>query len=380
LGSHHAQHEEHNVKYTQHNPVPLPAGAVSHAVQTTMDSVFDWQYALEKQNLMALYEKGKAATWNTSDLDWDAFVDPQESAARRRAEGAPDIFNTVLQPPRQLNPEELTRFNVNLNGFMLSQFLHGEQGALVATAKIVQQVPWEEAKFYAANQVADEARHVEAYHRYLTEKLGVSYAVHPSLGALLDDIVGDSRWDITYLGMQIMVEGLALAAFGMMRFMMPEEPLILDITQRIMADESRHVAFGVLSLGDLYRNEMSENELREREEFVIEATHLMRERLLMTPVFERLGFDLDVWVPWMEQTPFMRGFRQMLFSKIVPNLKRLGLLTPRVREAYAKLDLLRFEGLKDSIEEPGVEAPQEMVELLMQSLNGGQPAAGAPAR
>ncbi len=363
------------MKYTQHNPVPLPAGAASHAVQTTMDSVFDWQYALEKQNLLALYEKGKAASWNTSDLDWDSFVDPQESAARRRAAGAPDIFNTVLNPPTQFTPEELTRFNVNMNGFMLSQFLHGEQGALVATAKIVQQVPWAEAKFYAANQVADEARHVEAYHRYLTEKLGISYEVHPSLRVLLDDIVGDSRWDITYLGMQIMVEGLALAAFGMMRFMMPEEPLILDITDRIMGDESRHVAFGVLSLAGIYTSEMSGNELREREEFVIEATHLMRERLLMTPVFERLGLDLEVWMPWMEQTPFMRGFRQMLFSKIVPNLKRLGLLTPRVREAYAKLDLLRFEGLKDSVEEPTVEAPRELVELLMQSLNGGQPAA-----
>lgn len=365
------------MKYEQHNPVPLPASGASHAVQSTIDSVFDWQYALEKQNLMTLYEKGKAATWNTTDLDWNSFVDPEESAARRRAAGAPDIFNTILNPPRTLSPDELTELNINMNGFMLSQFLHGEQGALVATAKIVQQVPWEEAKFYAANQVADEARHVEAYHRYLTEKLGVSYEVHPSLGVLLDDIVGDSRWDITYLGMQIMVEGLALAAFGMMRFMMPEEPLILDITDRIMGDESRHVAFGVLSLEDLYTNQMTENELREREEFVIEATHLMRERLLMTPVLERLGMDTKIWTPWMEETPFMRGFRQMLFSKIVPNLKRLGLLTPRVRDAYEKMDLLRFEGLKDSVEEPAVQPPQEMVELLMQSLNGGQMAAEA---
>ncbi len=87
------------MKYTQHNSVPLPAGAASHAVQTTMDSVFDWQYALEKQNLLALYEKGKAASWNTSDLDWDSFVDPQESAARRRAAGAPGSVDTVLDPP-----------------------------------------------------------------------------------------------------------------------------------------------------------------------------------------------------------------------------------------------------------------------------------------
>lgn len=357
------------MKYTQHNPVPLPAAGAAHGVEATIDTVFDWKYALERDDLLSLYEKGKAGTWNTSDLDWDSFIDPEQQAAERRAAGAPDLFNDVLDPPRRFAPDELTAFNVNMNGFMLSQFLHGEQGALVATAKIVQQVPWAEAKFYAANQVADEARHVEAYHRYLTEKLGVSYEVHPSLGVLLDDIVGDSRWDLTYLGMQIMVEGLALAAFGMMRFMMPEEPLINDITNRIMQDESRHVAFGVLSLEQLYTNELSAAEMAEREEFVIEATHLMRERLLMTPVLERLGLELDVWSPWMEQTPFMRGFRQMLFSKIVPNLKRLGLLTPRVRAAYEQLDLLRFEHGKDSVEEPGVEAPQELVELLMQALN-----------
>ena len=362
------------MKYVQHNPVPLPESGAAHGVEATLETVFDWQYALERDDLLNLYEKGKAATWNTADLDWDSFIDPEQQAAERRAAGAPDIFNDVLDPPTRLEPEVLTRFNKNMNGFMLSQFLHGEQGALVATAKIVQQVPWAEAKFYAANQVADEARHVEAYHRYLTEKLGVSYEVHPSLGLLLDDIVGDSRWDITYLGMQIMVEGLALAAFGLMKFMMPEEPLINDITTRIMGDESRHVAFGVLSLEELYTQELTAAELSEREEFVIEATHLMRDRLLMTPVLDRMGLDKGVWSPWMEQTPFMRGFRQMLFSKIVPNLKRLGLLTPRVRAAYEQLDLLRFEHGRDSVEEPGVEAPQELVELLMQSLNTQAPA------
>jgi hypothetical protein len=259
-----------------------------------------------------------------------------------------------------------------MNAFMLSQFLHGEQGALLATAKIVETVPWAEAKFYAASQVLDEARHVEVYHRYLTEKLGVSYGVHPSLQTLLDDILRDPRWDLTFLGMQILVEGLALAAFGLVRLQMTGEPLIQDITARIMADESRHVAFGVLALDDVYTKQMSSTELREREDFVIEASHLLRERLLMQPVFERLGFDVPSWVEWAQRTPFMIGFRQMTFSKIVPNLKRLGLLTPRVREAYAKMDLLRFENEKDSVEDPEVRPPAELVQLLMQLLQAAQ--------
>ncbi len=363
------------MKYLQKNPVPVPTFGASQAVQTTMETVFDWKYALEQQNLLTLYEKGKAATWNATDLDWSIDVDIEKIMLSRQAAGMGGMLNQVLDPPRPLDDREQIELNVNMNAFMLSQFLHGEQGALVATAKIVQQVPSEEAKFYAANQVADEARHVEVYHRYLTEKLGLSYEIHPAIGSLLEDIVGDSRWDITYVGMQIMVEGLALAAFGMMKLMMQDEPLIQDITTRIMNDESRHVAFGVLSLEGIYRD-MSDAELREREDFVIEATYLMRDRLLMHSVFDRLGWDQEVWVAWMSQTPFMQGFRQMLFSKIVPNLKRLGLLTPRVREAYDKLGILQFETQKDSTEDPEPMPPAELLELLTQ-LRGGE---AAPAQ
>jgi hypothetical protein len=365
------------VKYVQKNPVPVPVTGAFGSVRTTLDAVFDWEYALKRQNLLALFEKGKALNWNASDLDWSIDVD-MERTMRERTAGAGEMMNQLLAPPRPLSPDERTTLQLHMNSFMLSQFLHGEQGALLATAKIVETVPWAEAKFYAASQVLDEARHVEVYHRYLTEKLGLSYGVHPSLQQLLDDILRDPRWDLTFLGMQILVEGLALAAFGLLRLQMAGEPLIQDITSRIMADESRHVAFGVLALEDVYTKQMEAHELREREDFVIEASHLLRERLMMQPVFERLGWEVPVWLEWAQRTPFMVGFRQMTFSKIVPNLKRLGLLTPRVRDAYAKMDLLRFENEKDSVEEPEVKPPAELVQLLLQLLAGAQQPA-APA-
>ena len=367
------------MQYEQRNPVPLPATGSYESVKATIDTVFDWQYELRKQNLLALYEKGKTLAWNANDLDWSIDVNVERMIANRVANGLGPMMNTMLNPPRPLDDAQVMEFQLNMNAFMLSQFLHGEQGALVATAKIVQGVPWTEAKFYAANQVADEARHVEVYHRYLTEKLGLSYGVHPSLQTLLDDILRDPRWDLTFLGMQILVEGLALAAFGLLRLQMAGEPLIQDITSRIMADESRHVAFGVLALENVYTKEMSGTELREREDFVIEASHLLRERLMMQPVFERLGWEVPVWLEWAQRTPFMVGFRQMTFSKIVPNLKRLGLLTPRVRDAYAKMDLLRFENEKDSVEEPEVKPPAELVQLLLQLLAGAQQQPAAPA-
>jgi hypothetical protein len=357
------------MKYEQKNRLPIPVTGPFQSVESTIHTIFDWQYALEQQGLLALYEKGKAATWNATDLDWNTEVSLEKMLLERQQVGGGNMLNTLLNPPTPLDERQALELNLNMNAFMLSQFLHGEQGALLATAKIVQTVPEEESKFYAANQVADEARHVEVYHRYLTEKLGITYGVNPSLQTLLDDIIQDSRWDVTFLGMQIMVEGLALAAFGMQRMMMAGEPLIQDITTRIMGDESRHVAFGVLSLEKLYTEQMGAAELKEREEFVIEATHLLRERLLMEQVFERMGWDVKVWTQWANETPFMKGFRQMTFSKIVPNLKRLGLLTPRVRAAYEKMDLLRFEHLKDSVEEPEPQPPAELVQLLMQFLN-----------
>ena len=131
------------------------------------------------------------------------------------------------------------------------QFLHGEQGALVCTAKIVETVPWIDAKYYAATQVMDEARHVEVFAKYLDTKLDGHYPINHHLKLLLDDIIDDSRWDMTYLGMQIMVEGLALAAFGMAHQTTPD-PLLKQLLRYVMSDEARHVAFGVLSLKEFY--------------------------------------------------------------------------------------------------------------------------------
>ncbi len=353
------------MEYTQNNPLPRPASGTHHGVESTIKTVFDWQYALDEAKLMALYEKGKTLSWNATEIDWSRSVDVARMSAQMNVQG---FFNDVLQAPRRLGAEEAIEFRTHQNALMLSQFLHGEQGALLASARIVETVPWAEAKFYAAVQVMDEARHVEVYHRYLTEKLGISYEVQPALETLLDDIVSDSNWDVTYLGMQIMVEGLALAAFGTVRMTMSGEPLIQDITARIMADEARHVAFGVMSLRKLYAQEMTEAERRYREDFICEAAHLLYERLVPTQVLDRLGFDRKVWLPWMMQSPFQKGMRAMMFSKIVPNLNRLGLLTPRVRDVFRGLDILKYEHDKDSIEEPSVSPPPELIKLLMEHL------------
>jgi hypothetical protein len=235
----------------------------------------------------------------------------------------------------------------------VSQFLHGEQGALLCTAKIVETVPWIDAKYYAATQVMDEARHVEVFGRYLHEKLHDPYPINAHLRMLLDDILRDSRWDMTYLGMQIMVEGLALAAFGFM-YQIATEPLLKKLLRYVMADEARHVAFGVLSLKEVYDG-LSRSEIRDRQEFAFEATIRMRDRFMQQEVWERLGVDVrQMMKALLALPPEQNEFQQLMFSKIVPNCRKLGLLDAGdgwLRTKFTEIGIIDFEHARDTGEE-----------------------------
>ena len=174
--------------------------------------------------------------------------------------------------------------------WQFSQFLHGEQGALMCASKIVNTVPTIDAKFYAATQVIDEARHVEVFGRYLHEKLDLVYPLNANLRSLLDDALTDSRWDMTYLAMQVLIEGLALAAFSLIRNN-ATDPLAKSINAYVMQDEARHVMFGRLALRDYYP-QLTEAERDEREEFCVDACYRMRDRFLGEEIWERLGLPV----------------------------------------------------------------------------------------
>jgi hypothetical protein len=308
-------------------------------IPVAFDSVYTWSYGVERQDLRNLYEKSKGAMWNAvTDLPWDTDVDPE--APDPAADASHPLYGTALWD-RLDSSGELGNLRRLSRSYMLSNFLHGEQGALLAASQILASVPGADAKLYAATQVMDEARHVEAYDRYLREKIEFTFPISPYLRTLLDEILQERRWDLKYLGMQIMVEGLALAAFGFMQ-QSSSEPLLNKIIHMIMLDEARHVAFGVLSLKGVY-DEMSASELRDREEFVIEASRLMRDRFLLHEVWQHMGLPVEECLETALRCESMRLFQTLLFSKIVPNVKRLGLLTPRVRRGFEELGVLQFE-------------------------------------
>jgi hypothetical protein len=331
-------------------------GAPDHTVDSHFGALFTWDYDKgARARLERLYEKAKTAQWNgQTDLPWATEVDQEAVVmANRELMGARGMDVDVTGTPfEHWTDEQWLRLGCESQNWMLSQFLHGEQGALLCTARIVETVPWIDAKYYAATQVMDEARHVEVFAKYLNEKLSGHYPVNAHLRMLLDDIIADSRWDMTYLGMQIMVEGLALAAFGFMHEI-TTEPLLKQLLRYVMSDEARHVAFGVLSLQELYSN-LSESELRERKEFAFEAAVRMRDRFLQQEVWERLGVPVKEAVSVVTRSPERQLFQRMLFSKIVPNCKKLGLLDngdPWLRERFTELGVIEFENLADTGEE-----------------------------
>ena len=326
-----------------------------HTVADNADAIFTWNYEKgERPALNKLYEKAKTSQWNgETDLPWHLDVDQEavvvaNQAANSRGEGL-DVSGTCFE---KWGDKEWTELGIQAQNWTLSQFMHGEQGALICTAKIVETVPWIDAKYYAATQVMDEARHVEVFAKYLQDKLSGFYPVNAHLEMLLDDIVADSRWDMTYLGMQIMVEGLALAAFGFMH-QMTTEPLLKQLLRYVMSDEARHVAFGVLSLKEYYAD-LSQPEIRERQEFAFEAAVRMRDRFLQQEVWDRMGVPVKEAVTVVMQDPGQLLFQQMLFAKIVPNCRKLGLLDAGdgwLRTKFTELGVIDFEHMPDTEEE-----------------------------
>ena len=325
-------------------------------VEDNADAIFTWRYDKgERAALDKLYEKAKTSQWNgQTDLDWSIDVDPYAVLAPADPAEVAYFADNPDSPLHKLNEDEWLEVGLESMNWSLSQFMHGEQGALLCTAKIVETVPWIDAKYYAATQVVDEARHVEVFAQYLDQKLGgIKYPVNTHLGALLDDILEDSRWDMTYLGMQIMVEGLALAAFGFMH-QTTEEPLLKKLLRYVMSDEARHVAFGVLSLQEVYQ-ELTVAELRDRQEFTFEAALRMRDRFMRQEVWERMGVPVKDMVKFsLEMPDELRLFQKMLFSKIVPNCKKLGLLDAGdgwLRDRFTDIGVIEFEDWVDTGEE-----------------------------
>ncbi len=315
----------------------IPTGDLGWDIPQSFETNFNWEYQDGRESLLKLYSKGKKRQWDVENrIDWSQELDP-ENPQQLPDESMPIFGSDVF---KRMTDNEKVRARYHFQAWQLSQFLHGEQGALVCTAKIVQQVPDMDAKFYGATQVVDEARHVEAYSRLLHEKFDLAYPITPTLKTLLEQILRDSRWDMTYLGMQVLIEGLALAAFSTIRDT-SQNPLAASVNAYVMQDEARHVAFGRFALADYYP-QLTQAERDEREEFAAEACYAMRDRFQAEEVWGNLGLPVEECASYMLESGFMAHYRTNLFTRIVPTMKAIGLWGPKIQDAYKKMGILGY--------------------------------------
>ncbi|MGP0029238.1 MAG: ferritin-like domain-containing protein, partial [Acidimicrobiales bacterium] len=342
---------------------PLPGRAemdeAIHVIKDEADRLFLWDYERSRGQLVTLYNKAMGSQWSSvTDLDWDTPVDPERLVAEQDNPvlAVARVAGTLPGSPLATwSEKEYSQLGIEFFTANLSQFMHGEQGAMMTAAKIVETVPWIDAKYYASTQTMDEARHTEVFAKYLSTKLGEAYPMSPFLKAQIWSLLEDSRWDIAYLGMQIVIESLALAAFGDM-LRRTQEPLLKKLLRYIMSDEARHVAFGVLTLSEFYRD-LSEAELLERQEFMVDATLNSRSRATTPEVWERMGTSQEAVVPYIVEAAAkikvnpMRGFARGFFAKLVPNTRKLGLLDANggyLRQKWGEAGLLEFEFADDT--------------------------------
>lgn len=304
---------------------------------------FDWTYPADNPEMADLYQRAKVGQWNGDSLPWHIDVDPLDPNVPLIPEDFVDlgrlgeygVFPTEKEKRQMLH---------SLGAWMLSQFLHGEQGALFAAAQVTEAVQFFDGKLYGATQVMDEGRHVEVFHRYLDTKLEKLYQINDNLFVIIDALMRDGRWDLKFLGMQIMVEGLALGAFGVLH-QRTKEPLLKELLKNVIQDEARHVHYGVVALREHFKNNLSDSERREREDWSFEVALLMRNRFMAFEVYEEWfegRLTRDQWKDLVTTSPGMRDFRRIMFSRIVPNLREIGLLSPRILPHYAKAGLAQY--------------------------------------
>ncbi|WP_232379401.1 ferritin-like domain-containing protein [Polyangium fumosum] len=337
----------------QGTPTDMPATHAAH---------FDWTYPSDQPEMADLYRRAKLGQWNGDDLPWNTSVDPLDPEIPLIPEEFLS-FEDIEELGIKLDALERRKLSYSMCAWMLSQFLHGEQGALFAAAQVTEAVQFFDGKLYGATQVMDEGRHVEVFNRYLDTKLEKLYQINDNLFVIIDSLMTDGRWDMKFLGMQIMVEGLALGAFSTL-YKQTKEPLLKELLKMIIQDEARHVHYGVCALREHFTKHLTERERQEREDWAFEVALLMRNRFAAYEVYEEWFEGRMTRADWRNvvyRSQGMEEFRTVMFSRLVPNLREIGLLSPRIMPRYEEVGLMRYFG--------GLAADQLTAEKLLSDLH-----------
>lgn len=315
-------------------------------VETTCPTQWKFEYESNDPQLDELYERAKKDQWNVSvDIDWSKGIREDNEVFKRK-----ETPITQTKFFKSLSKQTQRDLLANQAAFMLSQFLHGEQGALLCCGQLVDCVPSIEGKLYAATQVMDEARHVEVFHRYLG-LLDRTYPVADGLKNVLDAILGADTWQAKCVGMQIMVESLAMGTFRNM-MIQAEDPVLQNIVRLTAQDEARHVAFGILSLSEEIPKMPKEDRMG-LEDFAIAALGILQGTsggggINASQAIIDAGIDpveMRTAIAKEREQATGQSFRteqkSVLHEYMVPNLQKVGLVTDRIKPQYEEMGLIR---------------------------------------
>ncbi len=316
-----------------------------HQIESRFHTLFQRDYAVHAADMRRLYENAKRDQWNAStDIGWSTSVDLDAGIF---ADGLIDGYGSEFW--NRLDTPTRRRLNVEFSCWRLSQILHGEEGAMLACSQLVDMVPTNDAKFFQSTQVVDEARHTEVVSRYITEKCGGRiYPIADNLRVLFDHLLGEGKWFVKTVGLQLIAETFAVGMFRMLAET-AQDPLLRAICQRILADESRHMGFSVLGLPEVIRG-LESGELRELEDFTVEACRLVMRGMFPREAFEAVGFSaeriaevkrLRAEAARTNDYVFYRAvFKREIYTQVTGNLKKVGLMSPRIA---GKLRALGFD-------------------------------------
>jgi hypothetical protein len=318
------------------------------AFKAPLEICWQFSYDIAEAKLENLYRKAKQAQWDADEtLDWSVAIDPSKPIIDEQR-------NFFLRMPffKRLSPAQRETFAAHATAQLLSQFLHGEQGALMTASTLTHAVPDYDAKLYCATQAMDEARHVEVYNRYV-RKLAVVYPISPWLKELIDATLKADHYAKIMVGMNMVVEGLALAAFHNMR-RDTSCPLLRQLTEYVLRDESRHVAFGNVYLRETL-TDMHPDDRESVAQFAFEAVKSMVDaqggvdgsgQRKADPgfmkVLEHSGIELKDFIAALHEAGAagikitlppgrLHSFRDLM----MPALVRVGAVTERARALYA---------------------------------------------
>jgi P-aminobenzoate N-oxygenase AurF len=315
-----------------------------HLVQSEFETIYQRDYAVLAPDMRRLYENAKRDQWNVSkDIDWSTPVDLDKGIF---ADGMVDGFGSPLY--EKLDAKTKRELNVEFSCWRLSQLLHGEEGAMLACSQLVDMVPTNDAKFFQSTQVVDEARHAEVLSRYLIEKCdGKIYPMSPNIKHLFDYLLGQGKWFIKTAGLQLVAETFAVGLFRMLAET-SQDPLLKTIAKKILLDESRHMGFSVIGLPDMIAS-LSPSDFAELEDFTAEACRLVLRGQFPRPAFEKVGFsqsEIDEIQRYRVENAksndyvyFRQIFRREMYTQVVSNMKKVGLMSDRTRANLMKLGI-----------------------------------------